>query len=65
MKIIKIAILIQIITLCVSNFAHSKDNLAFINLDEVIKNSNYGKLILNCGLDNIYICFDTYICMLL
>ena len=29
------------------SLAHSKNNLAFINLDQIIKDTNYGKIILN------------------
>ena len=42
-----IIILIKLISLNLYTFAFSKENLAFINLDEVIKNTNYGKIVLN------------------
>ena len=47
MRLIIIFFLIKLISLNLYTFAFSKENLAFINLDEVIKNTNYGKIVLN------------------
>lgn len=47
MKLIKFFFLILIVTPCLLTTTNAKENLAFINLDELIKNSNYGKIILN------------------
>ena len=47
MKLFKIFFLINIITLNFCTLVHSQDNLAFINLDELIEETNYGKKILN------------------
>ena len=47
MKFVKFFILVFVINFFSGNPVYSKENLAFINLDEIIKNSNYGKTILS------------------
>ncbi|WP_440914603.1 OmpH family outer membrane protein [Candidatus Pelagibacter sp.] len=47
MKFVKFFILVFIINIFSSPVVYSKENLAFINLDEIIKKSNYGKTILS------------------
>lgn len=47
MKISKFYFLITFVIFNLSTNAHCKENLAYINLDEIIKKSNYGIEILN------------------
>ena len=47
MKLFKFFFLFLFIFFNSWSLAHSKNNLAFINLDQIIKDTNYGKIILN------------------